>query len=202
MFLFLIITQLFIRHKMMDLESCGLLWCIYQLFGLSFWRHPFAADDFSKYLQMKNKLIYILDDLCSRQCKRHSKYTWYSFNIEKKETERLKKLKLNLNIWKGFQNIYHVVTEWRSHVRMQRGRRLKLKSWTFIIPYFSAELRYLYIKVKEVHLCQCPWTLSSVLPYSLSLALESGQNRNGSVYSKWSSVRISLLSRWKAEKKR
>ncbi len=27
------------------LESCGLLWCFYQLFGLSFWRHPFTADD-------------------------------------------------------------------------------------------------------------------------------------------------------------
>ncbi len=23
------------------LEWCGLLWCFYQLFGLSFWRHPF-----------------------------------------------------------------------------------------------------------------------------------------------------------------
>ncbi len=23
---------------------CGLLWSFYQLFGLSFWRHPFAAD--------------------------------------------------------------------------------------------------------------------------------------------------------------
>ncbi len=25
------------------LESCGLLWCFYQLFGLSFWWHPFTA---------------------------------------------------------------------------------------------------------------------------------------------------------------
>ncbi len=25
--------------------TCGLLWCFYQLFGLSFWRHPFTADD-------------------------------------------------------------------------------------------------------------------------------------------------------------
>ncbi len=23
----------------------GLLWCFYQLFGLSFWRHPFTAED-------------------------------------------------------------------------------------------------------------------------------------------------------------
>ncbi len=25
--------------------TCGLLWCFYQLFGLSFWRHPFTAED-------------------------------------------------------------------------------------------------------------------------------------------------------------
>ncbi len=27
------------------LEWCGLLLCIYQLFGLSFWRHPFTAEE-------------------------------------------------------------------------------------------------------------------------------------------------------------
>ncbi len=25
--------------------TCGLLWCFYQLFKLSFWRHPFTAED-------------------------------------------------------------------------------------------------------------------------------------------------------------
>ncbi len=25
--------------------TCRLLWCFYQLFGLSFWQHPFTADD-------------------------------------------------------------------------------------------------------------------------------------------------------------
>ncbi len=25
--------------------TCGLLWCFYQPFGLSFWRHPFTAED-------------------------------------------------------------------------------------------------------------------------------------------------------------
>ncbi len=25
--------------------TCGLLWCFYQLFGCSFWRHPFTAED-------------------------------------------------------------------------------------------------------------------------------------------------------------
>ncbi len=24
--------------------TCGLLWCFYQMFGLSFWRHPFTAE--------------------------------------------------------------------------------------------------------------------------------------------------------------
>ncbi len=27
------------------LITCVLLWCFYQLFGLSFWRHPFTAED-------------------------------------------------------------------------------------------------------------------------------------------------------------
>ncbi len=48
--------------------TCGLLWCFYQLFGLSFWRHPFTAEDplVSKwwnatFLQIwwRNKLKYI-----------------------------------------------------------------------------------------------------------------------------------------------
>ncbi len=57
-----------------ELEWCGLLWCFYQLFGLSFWRHPFTAEDplVSKwwnatFLQIwwRNKLIYILDSTIS-----------------------------------------------------------------------------------------------------------------------------------------
>ncbi len=54
---------------------CALLLCFYQLFGCSFWRHPFAAEDpivskyytvllyFSNLFLWWNKLIYILDDL-------------------------------------------------------------------------------------------------------------------------------------------
>ncbi len=40
-------TNSFSLHKMLTdgLEWCGLLWCFYQLFGLSFWRHPFTAED-------------------------------------------------------------------------------------------------------------------------------------------------------------
>ncbi len=56
------------------LEWCGLLWYFYQLFGLSFWWHPFTADDplvskwrdaiqFFKYFWWRNKLFYILNGL-------------------------------------------------------------------------------------------------------------------------------------------
>ncbi len=50
--------------------TCGLLWCFYQMFGLSFWRHPFTAKDplVSKwcnagFLQIgwRNQLMYIWD---------------------------------------------------------------------------------------------------------------------------------------------
>ncbi len=52
--------------------TCGLLWCFYQLFGLSFWRHPFTAEDplVSRWcnatfyqIWWRNKFIYILDGL-------------------------------------------------------------------------------------------------------------------------------------------
>ncbi len=40
-------TRSFWLHKTLinRLEWCGLLWCFYQLFWLSFWRHPFTAED-------------------------------------------------------------------------------------------------------------------------------------------------------------
>ncbi len=54
--------------------TCALLWCFNQLFWLSFWRHPFTAEDpfVSKWWNAKilknlflwrNKLINILDGL-------------------------------------------------------------------------------------------------------------------------------------------
>ncbi len=57
--------------------TCGLLWCFYQLFGLSFWRHPFTAEHplLSKwcnatFLQIWwwKKLILILDGLRVSTC--------------------------------------------------------------------------------------------------------------------------------------
>ncbi len=32
-------------NRLVPFDYCGLLWCFNQLFGLSFWRHPFTADD-------------------------------------------------------------------------------------------------------------------------------------------------------------
>ncbi len=52
--------------------TCGLLWCFYQLFGLSFWRHPFTAEHpllrhwcNATFLQIwwRYKHIYILNGL-------------------------------------------------------------------------------------------------------------------------------------------
>ncbi len=65
----------FTRHSFMDWSHVDYLWItvmFYQLFGLSFWRHPFTAEHplVSKwcnatFLQIwwRNKLIYILDSL-------------------------------------------------------------------------------------------------------------------------------------------
>ncbi len=38
-------TPFYFTTLIAGLEWCGLLWCFYQLFGLSFWRHPFTAED-------------------------------------------------------------------------------------------------------------------------------------------------------------
>ncbi len=70
--------------------ACGLLWCFYQLFGLSFWRHPFTAEDplvskwCNTFLQIwwRNKLIYILYGLRVTTFSSHFHF-WgnYSFKI-------------------------------------------------------------------------------------------------------------------------
>ncbi len=42
-----------------------LLWCFYQLFGLSFWRHPFTAEDplMSKWCNAKSLQICSHDEI-------------------------------------------------------------------------------------------------------------------------------------------
>ncbi len=54
-------THSFWLHKTIidGLEWCGLLWCFYQLFGLSFWRHPFTAEDPLVRLWCKAKFLQI-----------------------------------------------------------------------------------------------------------------------------------------------
>ncbi len=47
--MFLTNMQLFTSHNVNWWTGvvwfiCGLMWCFYQLFGLSFWRHPFTAE--------------------------------------------------------------------------------------------------------------------------------------------------------------
>ncbi len=41
------------RRLIDELDLCGLLWCFYQLFGLSLWGYPFTAEDplVSEFLQ-------------------------------------------------------------------------------------------------------------------------------------------------------
>ncbi len=73
------------------LEWCGLLWCFYQLFGLSFWRHPFTAEhpllrhwcrDTFLQIWWRNKLILILVCLWMSTFSAHFQF-WvnYSFNF-------------------------------------------------------------------------------------------------------------------------
>ncbi len=49
--------------------ACGLLWCFYQLFGLSFWWHPFTAEDplVSKWCNCYKKTHLILYNLRMRK---------------------------------------------------------------------------------------------------------------------------------------
>ncbi len=43
-------------------NTCGLLWCFYQLFGLSFWRHPFTAEDLLVCTWCNAKFMQICSD--------------------------------------------------------------------------------------------------------------------------------------------
>ncbi len=64
--------------------TCGVLWCFYQLFGLSFWRHPFTAEDplvsniSPNLFWWRNKLIYNLDAL---RMSKFSSWVNYFFNV-------------------------------------------------------------------------------------------------------------------------
>ncbi len=78
----------------MVLFICGLLWCFFQLFGLSFWRHPFTAEHplvskwcNAKFLQIcsDNKQIYFLNGLrISTFSANFHFWVNYSFNVNLK----------------------------------------------------------------------------------------------------------------------
>ncbi len=75
---------------------CGLLWCFYQLFGLSFWRHPFTAEDplvrtscyiFPNLFPWWNKLIYILDGLRVRHFQLFFMF-WWTISLRNTSSDR------------------------------------------------------------------------------------------------------------------
>ncbi len=72
---------------MMDWSGVDYLWCVYQLFGLSFWWHPFTADDplltwyiYPNLFTYRNELIYILNDLTVSSFSAHF-WLHYSFDV-------------------------------------------------------------------------------------------------------------------------
>ncbi len=102
----------FLLHKtfIYGLEWCGLIvnYCgFYQLFGLSFWRHPFTAEDplvnrwcNATFLQIwwRNKLIYILDGL------------------------RVITFSANLNFWVNYSKmLLKMLPTWASHNRQSQN---------------------------------------------------------------------------------
>ncbi len=67
-------SQLFTSQDVNWWTGVAILWCFYQLFGLSIWRHPFTIQrihwwtsdgmmNFSRQFWWRNKLIYILAGL-------------------------------------------------------------------------------------------------------------------------------------------
>ncbi len=67
-------SQLFTSQDVNWWTGVAILWCFYQLFGLSIWRHPFTIQrihwwlsdgmmNFSRQFWWRNKLVYILAGL-------------------------------------------------------------------------------------------------------------------------------------------
>ncbi len=76
-----------------ELEWCGLLWCFSQLFGLSFWRHPFTTKDLlvvSKWCNAKFLQIYSNQEkpICILEGLRASTFSanwhfWVKYSLKK-----------------------------------------------------------------------------------------------------------------------
>ncbi len=107
--------------------TCGLLWCFYQLFGLSFWRHPFTAEDplvskwcNSTFLQIwwRNKLIYISDDLKGIT---FSANFWVNYSFEARQSNR------SADAWQQFlhANIPNVRHSFQSSCKIWRFKHIR-----------------------------------------------------------------------------
>ncbi len=93
--------------------TCGLLWCFYQLFGLSFWRHPFTAEHpllrhwcRDTFLQTwwRNKLIYISDGLRVSTFSAHVHF-WVNYSF-KAQAESLRYVWLcGQTLWSGLRSL-------------------------------------------------------------------------------------------------
>ncbi len=108
--------------------TCELVWCFYQLFGLSFWRHPFTAEDpwVSKWCndkfpqicsdELMNKLIHILDDPRLSKCIADLNFgVNYSFKIE---VQILYGLLDVFHFWTflKLRKYKHYITCWMHHI--------------------------------------------------------------------------------------
>ncbi len=85
------------------LEWCGLLWCFYQLFGLSFWRHPFTAEHpllrhwcRDTFLQTwwRKTLVYISDGLRVSTFSANVHF-WVNYKMEQLKADKVQ-LRKNL----------------------------------------------------------------------------------------------------------
>ncbi len=61
--------------------TCWLLWCFYQPFGLSFWRHPFTAEDPLVSKWCNDKFLQICSDEETSPDFTDLGTNWYSRNI-------------------------------------------------------------------------------------------------------------------------
>ncbi len=86
----------------------GVDYCFYQLFGLSFWRHPFTAEDplLSKWCSATFLQI------CSHEETNSSK-SWMAWGWV-----HLKQISLEYH-WNHFQNIFFLADEWKSLIANQ-----------------------------------------------------------------------------------
>ncbi len=154
--LFVLPTCRFSHYKTVidGLESCcELLWCFYQLFGLSFWRHPFTAEHplVSKWYNAKFPKIYSKE-------KTNSSTSWMntfsanynfgvncSFNIETKNcTVPLRQICMcvlnDLISYPGFTLIKQMNPFPKEMTRFTPGQRRQM--WFNLISAFEIEMRW------------------------------------------------------------